>query len=475
MKRDYEVIVIGAGPAGMAAAKQAAALGLDVAVLDEQDVPGGQIYREVEAAAGRTSGGAQALGPDYAHGAALVEAFRTATGVDYRPGTSVWEVDARARVACTDAAGTHMLQARHIISATGALERPVPVPGWTLPGVMGAAGAQVLLKTAGLVPEGPVVLAGSGPLLLLIASDLVKAGAQVAALVQTTRRSDYLAAAPHLPRALRGWSQLKRGLAMRSGVRAAGVAVYEGATGLGVLGSDAAEGLAFTAGGRQHQVPATAVLLHDGVVPDTQLTRQVGCEHRWERLQRYWAPVLDAWGRTSVDFLTVAGDSGGVNGARAAEVQGSLAALNVATLLGRLPALERDTQAAPLRRELAVHLAPRPMLDRLFRPRIAQGGIPDDVVVCRCEEVTARDIRRAVADGGLGPNQVKAYTRAGMGPCQGRFCGLTVAELVAAELGTTAEAVGTYRIRPPLKPVTLAQLAALELPPDVPPAEERRS
>src|SRR5262249_54177807 len=151
----------------------------------------------------------------------------------------------------------------------------------TLPGVMGAGAAQVLLKSAGVIPDGPLVLAGNGPLLLLVAVDLLKAGAHIAALVETTEARDLLAAARFLPGALRSPGPLRRGLGLRATLRRAGVPRYTGARALAVLGSDRAEGLAFTAGERRHEVAAATVLLHEGVVPDTQLTRHLRCEHRW--------------------------------------------------------------------------------------------------------------------------------------------------------------------------------------------------
>lgn len=120
-------------------------------------------------------------------------------------------------------------------------------------------------------------------------------------------------------------------------------------------------------------------------------------------------------------------------------------------------------QAAPLREKLKKLLRLRPMLDALHPPRANIATPTDDTVVCRCEELTAGDIRKAAAIGQPGPNQLKAYTRAGMGPCQGRQCGYTIAHILAQEQGRTVADVGFYRIRPPLKPVTLAELATLNI------------
>ena len=197
------------------------------------------------------------------------------------------------------------------------------------------------------------------------------------------------------------------------------------------------------------EIACDLLLLHEGVVPQTHLSRQAGLAHRWQTEQRHWAPVVDAAGRTAEETLIVAGDAAGIAGARAAALSGRIAARTAA---GKEPA----ELAAALARERAM----RPLLDRLFPPRTA---LPDDEApVCRCESITAGDIRRAVRDGAMGPNQLKAFSRAGMGPCQGRMCGLAAAEIVADERGLPVEEVGSFRIRPPVKPLTLGELASME-------------
>ena len=185
--------IVGAGPAGMSAAIAAREHGADVLVFDEQAAPGGQIYRNIETVTAKRPETARVLGRDYAAGAALVRAFRKC-GAEYSPRTSVWEVSTVAR--CEDVGAplelgvlhdgvAEIVRAHCVIIASGAQERAVPVPGATLPGVMGAGGAQSLLKGAGLVPDVPVVVAGSGPLVYLVAWQLVRAGAPIRAVLLT--------------------------------------------------------------------------------------------------------------------------------------------------------------------------------------------------------------------------------------------------------------------------------------------------
>lgn len=459
MTDSVDLLVVGAGPAGMAAAATGAECGLSVRLLDEQPVPGGQIYRNIEAAGDSRLG--EILGEDYRAGERLARGLRESS-VDYRPGTTVWRVDGDGRVAWTDGTRARLTQAGRIVAATGAMERPVPIPGWTLPGVMGAGAAQVLLKTAGMVPEGPVVIAGSGPLLFLVAAQLAAAGADIAAVIETTRFGDYLRAARHLPAALRAGDYLRKGQALIGAVRARGIPIHSAAQGIRALGTDRVTAVSFAAHHVEREIGAATLLLHQGVVPSVQITRQAGAEHEWCALQRYWRPVVDKWGATSVTTLAVAGDGAGILGGEAAAEAGRIAALDAAFRAEKIDAGERDARAAPHRRELARVAAIRPLLDTLYPPTAEILTPADEVMVCRCEEITAGQVRESVALGATGPNQLKAYTRCGMGPCQGRMCGLTVSEIIAAARGVPIEEIGYYRIRPPLKPVTLGELAAME-------------
>lgn len=461
MRTDCDLVVIGAGPAGLAGATQAAALGLRVLLLDEQPAPGGQIYRGIEQVREHRAGDLDVLGRDYARGAELVDALRRAS-VDYLAGATVWDVSRELTVHCSLGAGSRAVKARHVLVATGAIERPVPIPGWTLPGVMTAGAVQILLKSAGLVPEQPLVLAGSGPLLWLLGRQLVAAGRPPAAVVETVPIGRYPAALRHLPNALRAAGYLKKGLALMRAVRKAGVPVHRGATDLVVEGDTRAEALRFRRGGREQRLEAGLVALHEGVIPNQQITRLVGASHDWDEVQQCFRPRLDRWLMTDVEGISVAGDGSGIGGAQAAEHRGRLAALGIAHRLGLLDANARDARAAGDRAALSRELAVRPLLDALYAPPEAVLDPPDEVVVCRCEEITAGRVREAVAMGCPGPNQAKSYLRCGMGPCQGRLCGPTVTGIIARTRRESPEAIGYYRIRPPLKPLTLGELAALD-------------
>lgn len=180
----YDLAIIGAGPAGMSAAVEATQAGLSVIVLDEQAAPGGQIYRSVENA---DSGRLRILGPDYADGGKLAAQFRVCPAI-YVPNATVWNVTRDIRLTYSKAGSSHEISADAVVVSSGAIERPTPMPGWTLPGVMTAGAFQILLKAHGLVADG-VVLVGSGPLIWLIAAQMVAAGARPSAIKQ--RRLDH--------------------------------------------------------------------------------------------------------------------------------------------------------------------------------------------------------------------------------------------------------------------------------------------
>lgn len=465
---DVDLAIVGAGPAGLAAAATAAEAGLDVALLDEQPQGGGQIFRAV------TVGGAargDILGTDYLEGAKLVSAV-AATNVRHITSTTVWELEHGADgVTLTYSRGgsAAALSARSLILATGALERPVPLPGWTLPGVLTAGAGQILLKVAGVVPAR-AVLAGTGPLLYLLGAQLVRAGRPPLALVDTGGIADLAAAAPRLPAALRGWRTLTKGLGLLARLRRARLPHYRAARDLVIEGTDRVEAIRFSSGGRTRRLDCDTVLLHQGVVPDTQASRSLGLDHVWDEQQLCFRPVTDAWGESSAAGVFVAGDGAGIAGAAAAEAAGRLAALAAAHRLAAIDRGERDRRAAAPRRKLAAERALRPFLDAAYPPPLAILRPADETIVCRCEEITAGTVRAWARQGAVGPNQLKAFGRCGMGPCQGRYCGLTVTALLAEVHARHPAEIGAFRIRPPLKPVTLGELAALATP--APPVAE---
>lgn len=457
---ETDLLIVGAGPAGMAAAVTARRHGLSVRVVDDQPAPGGQIWRGIETVA--VTPRLTRLGAAYGAGVERAAAFR-ACGALYEPECQLWQIEPGSRAFVTREGRARRFGAKAVLLATGAQERPVPFPGWTLPGVLTVGAAQILLKTADSVPSSPVWIAGCGPLPLLYMTQLLAAGGRIAGFLDTTPRGRLGAALRHLPQGLGRFGDLAKGLSWSLALRRAGVRVIRNVAELRAEGEGRLQRLRYrTQEGREAEVAAEVLLVHEGVVPNIHAPLALGCAVRWHEGQHCHVPVLDGWGETSQANVFVAGDGAGIGGAEAAEPRGRISALRVAARFGKLGEDGAEAAARTERARLSHGLALRPFLDALYAPRPQVFAPADETLVCRCEEVTAGELRARAVQGRPGPNQLKAFTRAGMGPCQGRQCGYTMAHIVAAAQNRPIEEVGFYRIRPPLKPVTLGELASLD-------------
>jgi NADPH-dependent 2,4-dienoyl-CoA reductase/sulfur reductase-like enzyme len=448
----YDVAVIGAGPAGLAAAATCAQAGLSTVLFDEQCAPGGQVYRSITRS---PIDHASVLGESYSRGAAIVRAFQ-ASGAQYVSGATVWNLTRERQIGVSAGGSSQLTHARRVIICTGALERPFPIPGWTLPGVMTIGAAQTLLKSSGVLASGRVVFAGCGPLLWLTAWQYLNAGATIDAILDTTAAANKARALRHLlPFLASGY--FREGLALMRAVKRK-VRVVSGVAAMRALGDGRLNAVAYRAGNVEATIAADLLFVHQGIAPNVNLAMSVGIEHRWNEAQLCWVPVLDRDGNSSIDGIAIAGDGAGIAGAGAAEIRGMLAGLAAIRATGGRT--EQDTEDRA-RAGLAQAMRGRAFLDALYTPAIEFRVPSGDTVVCRCEEVTARQIGDVVALGSWGPNQTKSFLRCGMGPCQGRLCGLTVTELIARERRVSPQEVGYYRIRPPVKPITVAELAGI--------------
>ncbi len=449
----YELVVIGGGPAGLAAAALAARAGVSTVLFDENPGVGGQIYRAITSTPVKDRA---ILGEDYWDGATLADDAK-ASGALIVNGATVWSLDRQRIIGVSIGGKARMIEAGRVIIATGSQERPFPIPGWTLPGVMTAGGAQTALKAQGLVASGRTVLAGGGPLLWLLAAQTLRAGGKIDAILDTTPRRNWLQAMFHLPDfALSPY--FGKGLALLKEVRAK-VAIHRADT-IEAVGTDRVREVVFSGAGGTKRLPVDLLLLHQGVVPNVNLANAAGVAHVWNDRQLCFVPVLDNDFGSSMPGIAVAGDGAGIAGGTAAAERGRIAAIAAVRAL-KADAVVPDTQA--IRQSLQREEMGRSFLDWLNRPAESFRQPEGDTIVCRCEEVTAKQVRDTARMGCEGPNQMKAFLRCGMGPCQGRLCGLTVTELIAAERKATPDEVGYYRLRPPVKPITLAELASLPI------------
>jgi len=424
-----------------------------VLLLDESDAAGGQVHRALGSfyrPGPKSPGAAQAR-----EGLAQIQATQ-AGGAELCFGATLWGVQEVGVVSRSEGGHARQAQVQHLLLCPGATELALPIPGWTLPGVMGVGAAQILMKTAWLLPSGEVWLAGQGPLLWLYAAQLLDKGVKPSGILYLSPPGIPWRAAVHLPMALCAPGYLLQGMAWMQRVLGAKVQVIK-ARDVAALGDERLSALRFD--GRE--VPTDLLLRHDGVVPKTQITRALpGCAHEWDAAQACFRPVLDEWGNTSLPGVMVAGDGGGIGGARASALAGRIAALEAARWLGRLTVEQRDAVAGPWLHQRAAELAPRRLLDALFPP-LPLGRVADTTLICRCEEVSAGRVRAAVALGAQGPNQLKAFLRAGMGACQGRVCGPAVHALMAETRGVAPGSLEPLRTSFPTKPITVGELAGL--------------
>lgn len=460
MTEHYDIVIIGAGPAGMAAAQTAARHKAKILILDEQAAPGGQIYRasETNAKLDRPE-----LGESYQSGLPLVHAFRE-SDVSYVPNANVWQLSEDREVGYSKDGIARMVTGKQVIVASGAQERPFPVPGWTLPGVMTVGAAQILLKESEIGIEN-AVFCGSGPLLYLVVHQYLMAGIPVKAVIDLQPVGNYFKALLKLPGALASLSKIIQGWGWKRDIVRAGVPLINGVSDLRISEDNAANGVEYYRAGRWHRLDSEHVLLHQGVVPNINISRAAGCDCQWNAVQCCWNVVVDDWFESSLSGIAVAGDGAFIGGGVAAEYSGCIAALGALAKIRRIDNRERDRLAHPIRAAYTKEMRLRPFIDALFKPA-KHFRIPkeDDVVVCRCEEISVAQLREVIDIGCPGPNQLKSFSRCGMGPCQGRFCGLTVSELIADITGKTIEEVGYYRLRSPIKPLRLGELANLNFP-----------
>nr|WP_246216082.1 NAD(P)/FAD-dependent oxidoreductase [Microvirga makkahensis] len=442
-------MIVGAGPAGIRAAQTLVDAGLRPIVVDEAASGGGQIYRQRLVPDNRTP--RDLYGSEAGKATALHGTFaRIRDRIEYLPHSLVWNVGDKA--ADVAAGGrTRRLDFSHLILATGATDRILPFRGWTTPGVFTLGGAQIALKSQGCAIGEQVVFLGSGPLLYLVAWQYVKAGARVAAVLDTAPFSAKL----HLLRGLPSQpGVVLRGLRYAAELMARGVPVRFGVEPDRIEGETRVEGIVWRERSEKHRLACDAVGYGFALRSETQLADLAGCRFVFDGRDRAWRPERDIAGRTSVSGVYIAGDGAGIAGADAAELAGERAGL---ALLEDTGVTVDRARIVVLERRLAAINRFRDILEAAFPfPGGWADRVDDDVLLCRCEEISIGQARAAMREQGVHElNRLKALTRVGMGRCQGRMCACAAAEILAAARGQPLEAVGRMRTQPPIKPLPL--------------------
>jgi D-hydroxyproline dehydrogenase subunit alpha len=460
-----DLLVVGAGPAGLAAAERAASLGLEVLVADENMTAGGQYYRQP--APGLVVDG---LDAQQRRGRERIE--RVARVASLRLGTSVYGLD-RGRAFLERGGQAEAVEPGAILLATGAHDRPVAFPGWTLPGVMSAGAAQTFLTGQRVRPGRRAVVAGTGPFILVTAAHLLQAGVEVVEVVEAASPET---AIRHLPRSARYLGRYPELAGYVLPILRARTRIATGTIVAGADGADRVEvvrvrptAAAGGRGSRDREIRADLLCVGYGFSAPTELARLAGCGPRWDAAMRQAVPVCDDWQETTTESVFVAGEVSGLAGAEAAQVEGELAAVGAARRLGRLSDAGAGRLAEPLRRRLRRLRAFAGLLADLFPLPDVLRDLPDaDTTVCRCQNVCYGQVLEAVRSGATTLNEVKTTTRSGMGWCQGRVCGRVLQLLLSGPTGTAFDEAADFTARSPIRPVPVAVMAALRQSPAAP-------
>ncbi len=464
--KNPELIIIGAGPGGIAAAVEAARAGVSVKILDENPKPGGRIYSQLNDGFKLVNPGF--LGPDYEKGKALFtefDAFREK--IDYLHDALVFGIFENRVMAYHQAGIGQRLSFNKLIVATGAYDRPVPFPGWTLPGVLTAGGAQTLVKMQRVLPGRNILFAGTGPLQLVVATQVLDGGGTVEAILEAGAINNWLKL---LKGFSRNWGLLTDGLQYMRAIRKAGVPLLRKHIILEARGDNQVEEAVIAEVDKdwraiektRRTLKVDTICLGYGLVPSVELTRLVDCQHRYAPDLGGWIPARNEDMETSVPGVFAVGDGAGVAGSAMAMFEGRIAGISTAQSLGYISPGEARKRKKPYLNNMKKVGRLRDALNRISYPRAGLFELAnDDTIICRCEELTLGDIKSAISKGTIEMNELKRMTRMGMGRCQGRMCAPAVQEIIARQTQTPAAEIGYLNQRPPTKLVPIHVLESL--------------
>ncbi len=463
-RSSVDVLVVGAGPAGARVAASLAEAGAKVLVVDERAEVGGQYYKPLMAAAAKEAdGNVGAALPDrqFAEGQASARRL-AASGAEVWTGATLWFASAGEGFGIVREEGTRstatVIEPRFTVLATGASERPCPVPGWTLPGVMTTGGLQGLVRSMRVAPGRRIVIAGSGPLNFQLAAELLKLGIAPLAVVDEGPGPGFSTLPGLMGMAMADTGATLTGLGYLTKLMMARVPIHWNARVREICGGDKIESIRIEKGGKTLTIACDVLAQNAGFIPQAESARQLGCGMQYVDAHVGSVAVKAAPdGLTSVPHVYAIGDGAEIAGAKVAMARAELTAAALRRELG-LPA---DSASAGAMQRLGRAQAFQKALWSVFtQAPFDVKMITDDTVICRCEEVTAGAARKACRSAEPTLATLKRQTRAGMGRCQGRFCVSTLTKLIHAEGGPAPDVAAFFAPRPPARPMLLGAIAA---------------
>ena len=463
--KESELVIIGAGPGGLAAAIEAVRAGVNVTVLDENPKVGGQIYRQFDK--GFKVKSPEILGREYGRGEEFLRDFSSlGDNVQYLNEAMVWGIFGSDNLSFEHNNKSSSLGFKKLIVAAGAYDRPVPFPGWTLPGVFTAGGAQRLIKMQRVLPGEKILLAGTGPMQLVLAEQILNAGGKIEGILEAGRIKYGLKSIAGI---FGNWDLLADAWHYWRCIRRAGVPLWRNHIILEARGEAQVEEAVIAEVDRnwrpkpntRRTLKVDTICSGYGFVPSSEITKLAGCDHMYEPHLGGWVPVRGKNMETTVPGIYAVGDGAGVAGSKVAINEGRIAGISIAHALGYIPAEDARGRIMPIQKGLKRINRLRKVLDEISRPRPGLYELArNDTVICRCEEVTFEAIQEAIKeDTNNDINDIKRMTRIGMGRCQGRMCMPVLLEIMGRHQGPNFAGYGSLRPRPPVKPVSLEVLA----------------
>ena len=458
--KKVDLVVLGAGPAGVAAANVASKEGAEVVIIDENSSAGGQIYR---APPNEFQPQNSFKSDEFREGEKQRNILKN-SNVKALFKHRVWSVSSDLVVSTVGPNGLSSWHARSLIIANGALERIIPFPGWTIPGVIGLAASTILLKSQYVLPGQSTVVAGCGPLLIAVANGIIKSGGKVSAIIDLNSKSDWIKA---FPRLLSRPDQLFKGMSWFANIMKAGIKIYGGHAVTNTKQVDNVLRISIapinSAGSildskNQKIVEGDCLAIGHGLFPSTEITRLLKAKHIYDPLKGGWVPLIDDDFRSSIPGVYIAGDATGISGAFSAVQKGRIAGM---AAVRDLNVMSSQKYKAKIKSELIIlkkneNFGKAAVRLMKFRPELIQ-TITSETIVCRCEDVFRSEIDEAIESGARDLNQLKAWTRCGMGPCQGRTCSEAIEAILASKVGSR-ELAGQWTGRTPLRPVPIEQI-----------------